>query len=359
MSNIIKIDNKYAFHPGYYIKEYIEEMGYTQEDFAKRLDTTPKNISLLIRGEQKLSVDIAIKLSRLIGTSVKYWLNLQAEYDSLTSAIDSNKEFEKEKELFKMIDYNYFKKYFKLPDLPRRIDEQIKEVRKYLGVSTLCVFEKVDYNARFRSSSGVNESNIIKANIMVQIATNLSLKKNEMPKYNKKKFVDTIDYILTLTNKQGFYKEMKKALYDSGVDLIVLPNMPGSKINGATKIINDHVLLMVDDRLKTLDSFWFTLFHEIGHIINGDYGISFENDSSESEEKANKYAEDMLIDHDEYLNFISKKNYSCESIIEFANKINRSPGIIVGRLQNDQKVSRDNWTLNQLKQKFHISINNG
>ncbi len=85
MSNYIKYKDKIAFHPGYYIKEVMDESGLTQEDFAKRLDTTPKNLSLLIRGEQSLSSDIAMKLARMIGTSVSYWLNLQSSYDMLVT----------------------------------------------------------------------------------------------------------------------------------------------------------------------------------------------------------------------------------------------------------------------------------
>jgi transcriptional regulator with XRE-family HTH domain len=60
MSNYIEYGDKIAFHPGYYIKEIVEESGLTQEDFAKRLGTTPKNLSLLIRGEQSLSIDMAM-----------------------------------------------------------------------------------------------------------------------------------------------------------------------------------------------------------------------------------------------------------------------------------------------------------
>lgn len=43
MSNYIEYNDKIAFHPGYYIKEIIEESGLSQKDFANRLDTTPKN----------------------------------------------------------------------------------------------------------------------------------------------------------------------------------------------------------------------------------------------------------------------------------------------------------------------------
>ena len=95
MSDYIEYNDTIAFHPGYYIKEIIDESGLTQEDFAKRLDTTPKNLSLLIRGEQSLSIDIAMKLSRMIGTSVNYWINLQSADDALIAEFKSQEELDK------------------------------------------------------------------------------------------------------------------------------------------------------------------------------------------------------------------------------------------------------------------------
>ncbi len=110
MSNYIEYNNKIAFHPGYYIKEIVEESGLTQEDFAKRLDTTPKNLSLLIRGEQSLSIDIAMKLSRMIGTSVNYWLNLQNAYDALIAEFRSEEELAEERKIFEYFDYKFLEK---------------------------------------------------------------------------------------------------------------------------------------------------------------------------------------------------------------------------------------------------------
>jgi addiction module HigA family antidote len=361
MSNYIEIDNKYAFHPGYYLREYLDETGYSQEDFANRLDTTPKNISLLIRGEQSLSTEMALKLSRFFGTSVKYWLNLQAEFDSLKSLIEYKEELENEKIIFKDINYSYFKNYFNLADHPRKIEEQIIELRKFLKVSTLCVFKKKDYNARFRTSKlELNESNIVKANIMVQIATNISMNRNDIPKFEKKDFNKTIKNILSLTNMyDNFFEKLKEFLFESGVDLIVLPNLMGSKINGAIKLINNHhIMLMVDDRKNYLDSFWFTLFHEIGHIINNDFGISFENDHSEVEVAADEYAENILINPEDYKAFIKERILNKNSIINFSKRINRDPGIVVGRLQKDKYISQDDWKFNELKKRFAIRIDN-
>ena len=249
MSNYIEYNDTVAFHPGYYIKEIVEESGLTQEDFAKRLDTTPKNLSILIRGEQSLSIDIAMKLSRMIGTSVSYWLNLQNSYDSLIAEFKSQEELKEERKVFENFDYKYFRENYGLPDLPRKKDEQIKILREFLKIATLTVLTKRDMSVCFRSSTReLEESSIVKANTMVQIATNKALA-IEAPKFNKKKFEEAVQYALTLTkNHKEFYPLIRKAFEEAGVIFVILPNISGSKINGATKKVGDNIMLMVNDR---------------------------------------------------------------------------------------------------------------
>ena len=70
-----------AFHPGYYIGEIIDEMEITQEEFAKRLEITPKALGELINGKTNLSKEIAKKLSTVLGMSIEVWLNLQTEFE--------------------------------------------------------------------------------------------------------------------------------------------------------------------------------------------------------------------------------------------------------------------------------------
>ncbi len=359
MSNFIEYKDSIAFHPGYYIKELVDESGLTQEDFAKRLDTSPKNLSLLIRGEQSLSVDMAIKLSRLIGTSIEYWLGLQNTYDSLIAEFELQNEFEREKDILNKIGYKYFKDNFNFPDLKRKIEQQVEYVRKYLNISTLSVLNKYDFTVSFRSSrTNVRDKNIIKANTMVQIAINKALSV-ETPKFDKKKFDKAIDYALNFTNSHTeFYPYIYKAFHEAGVIFIILPNLEGSKINGATKKLGSKVVLMVNDRRLYADSFWFTLFHEIGHIVNDDYGLSFEDDYGEKEKIADDYAANRLIPPDMYEKFIADNEYFDLNIIcDFAKKIGRDPGIILGRLQNDGKVRYDDINLVQLKRKYRIKIN--
>ena len=358
MSNYIEYNDRIAFHPGYYIKEIIDESGITQEDFAKRLDTTPKNLSVLISGKQKLSVDIAMKLSRMLGTSIEYWLNLQKEYDTIVAEFESEQLMVEERKLFKKLDYKYFRDNFKLPDFPRKIDEQIKAVREFLDVSTLSVFNRRDIAVNFReSASGLNEINTIKANIMVQIAINQALEINA-PKFNREKFNDAIEYALTLTMEhEKFYPKIYAKFREAGVILVILPNLSGAKINGATKKIGNNIMLMVNDRRLYSDTFWFTLLHEIGHIINKDYGISFEKEIGEQEQAADEYAANKLIPVQEYAEFLKNGQFNKYTICEFAEKIRRDPAIVLGRLQKDKIVPYDDRELNGLKHKYRVKIN--
>ena len=113
-------------------------------------------------------------------------------------------------------------------------------------------------------------------------------------------------------------------------------------------------MLMVNDRRLYADSFWFTLFHEIGHIMNGDYGISFERETGEQEDAADKYAQDTLILPDEYEEFVKRNEFSINAIRQFATQIDRDPGIVLGRLKKDGLVDYSDWKLKPLQHKYKV-----
>ena len=354
MSNYFEYNDKIAFHPGYYVKEIVDEYGLTQEDFAKRLDTTPKTLSKLINGEQNLSREMALKLSRLLGNSVNYWLNLQSAYDALLTEFESAQEMERERQILDKMDYNYFRDNYGLPDLPRKKEEQIVAVRELLQLSSLNVLSKYDMAASFRSASLEKTTpNIIRSNAMVQIAINEAMQV-DAPKFNKQTFTRAAFYALSLTTQHdSFYPLIKEAFRKAGVILIVMPNMKGSKINGATKKINDKIMLMVNDRRLYSDTFWFTLFHEIGHIMNGDFGMSLEN--SDREKKADDYARNQLIPQDEYEEFVHKNpSFDFDIIVDFAKKIDRDPGIVLGRLQNDGLIDYKDTRFKVLRKQYKV-----
>lgn len=84
---VVKDHNNIAFHPGYYIKEYIDEMGFTKKGFACMLGITPSTLNELVSGDRKLTTEIAYKLSELLGTSMEVWLNIQKTFDESTQKL--------------------------------------------------------------------------------------------------------------------------------------------------------------------------------------------------------------------------------------------------------------------------------
>ena len=100
-------------------------------------------------------------------------------------------------------------------------------------------------------------------------------------------------------------------------------------------------MLCVTLRQKRADKFWFTLFHEIGHIVNGDADlkfVDFDSIKNEAEEKADLFASNALVDVDSYRSFWSKDDFSLSAIKRFASSQKVKPYIIIGRLQAEGEL---------------------
>ena len=120
--------------------------------------------------------------------------------------------------------------------------------------------------------------------------------------------------------------------------------------------MNGRVMLMVNDCRMSADTFWFTLFHEIGHILAGEFGVSLDGDEGASEDAADEYARDTLIDKDAYAEFVSDGRFSKDTIVRFAQSIGRDAGIVLGRLQNDGYVRYNDASLASLRTRYRVDV---
>lgn len=81
MSNMVKIGDKMYFHPGYYIKDIIEDEGITISDFAEKAKIPNEILIKLINGEMDVTNETVNKLATTLGTSSVLWLNLQDKFN--------------------------------------------------------------------------------------------------------------------------------------------------------------------------------------------------------------------------------------------------------------------------------------
>lgn len=364
MNNIIEYKDIYAFHPGCYLQDIIEEMEITQEEFAVRLGTSAKTVSKIVNGEANLSKDIALKLSNMLGTSVDLWLNLQSTYDKKLLEIQNTKSIDEEKAILDYIDYSYFVN-LGIVEKTRDSKEKIINLRNYLIISNLKVLLKSEFLVNYRTAtSTVSEKNIINSKVWLQTAINFG-KKIRVNDFDAKKLEKYVPEIRSMTIKspEQFMPRLREIFSDCGVTFVLLPYLKNSNINGAVTWINQNkVILALNDRRNYADTFWFSLFHEIKHVLQQKHKQLFiseiNNDlsalDSRLEREADDFASDVLISQQEYETFLNQRNFSDKAIKDYATKIGIHPGILLGRLQHDRKVSMKRGKA--LKEKYKIIV---
>lgn len=366
--NKIEYEELIAFHPGYYIKDYIEDQGITQEELAKRLQTTPKYVSDLVNGRINLTEEMVLKLSIVFGTSTTMWLNLNQRYIEKKLEIEKRKQLDTECELVRRLDYKFWVELGLVR--PTRVAvEKVQELQKYFKVSSLSVLGQKNFLVQYRTSvSEVTDINVMNANAWVQTAINIGSQAEVVP-FDKKKLYDIIPEIrnMTVQNPEEFYPRLKKLLADCGVALVLLPNLKNCGVNGAVKWIGkEKVVLALNDRRKYADTFWFALFHELGHVLQQRIKVLLVSEKNKDdlevndliqklEIEADLFSQNTLIPMEAYEIFLkaNPRGFTVEAIRQFAQQINILPGIIIGRLQRDKYLGY-NTTLNSMKTKYTI-----
>jgi len=364
MSNVSEYKEIVAFHPGYYVAEIIEDMGISQAEFATRMGTTAKTVSNLVNGQINLSNDLAKKLAVMLGTSPDVWLNLQSTYDQKLIEIEIAKDFEAQKTIVGMIDYSFFVKVAHLP-ATRDVREKIGNLCKYFMVSNLQILAQPDFLVNFRTGiSTVEEKNLINARAWIQTAMNFS-KDIPTDKFDAEKLKFYLPELrgMTVKNPNEFLPRMREIFSSCGVAFVILPSLKNSGVNGAVKWVNsERVVLAMNNRGLDADKFWFSLFHEIKHVLQQKMKTIFISASTKElmeldnvlEQEADDFASNFLITKAQMKRFAPSRYTTDEEIVVFAREIGVHPGIVAGRLQHDKIIPPNRCS--QLKEKYVIAF---
>ena len=89
---LIKSKTTIAIPPGATIKEQLEDRELSQKEFAARMGMSEKHISNLIRGNVKLTPEVAMRLEMVLGIPARFWNNLEAIYSCLLYTSDAADE---------------------------------------------------------------------------------------------------------------------------------------------------------------------------------------------------------------------------------------------------------------------------
>lgn len=331
------------FHPGMYIKETLEAMEMTAREFSARTGIYERTLSAIINGNEDITFDIAYKLSLYFDNSVNYWTNLQNQYNLYTYEIEKEKELEEEWNLIKGV-----KKYLLEGNYISDEDgktEIICKCRQVVGVNSLLLLKKEDSFVCLKEQHTKNEADCFFQNFWIALALNEARKKDVNP-FSKSLLISSLTEIrnMTIQNPTVFYPKLQKIFDNCSISFVLLPYLSKSNIYGATKWFSkDNVMLAISNRGEKADLFWFTLFHEISHVLMEHRRETLINMKGSEDEEADRMASEMLIPQKEWDKFTSCKIYTKESINEFAKEIGIHPCIVLGRLHKEKKVPYDRF----------------
>ncbi len=223
------------------------------------------------------------------------------------------------------------------------MDEQERIICKFFEVNSLD--EEPVINAAMRES--IRSSELNPSQKAWCFRAKCLAKALHVNPFNKAACQKILPQLRELTIYPEEIRHVPKILADYGIRFLVIEPLSGSKIDGAAIWLDaDSPVIVLSIRYDRIDAFWFTLMHELSHILHGDLSIDdalFEEGKQESsvtkndiERRADNEAASALVPSDKLDSFILRVGplYSKTRINQFANRIKIHPGIIVGQLQH-------------------------
>ncbi|AEJ03075.1 plasmid maintenance system antidote protein, XRE family [Nitrosomonas sp. Is79A3] len=335
-----------AIPPGEYLEEVLEDAEISQAELARRMGRPPQAINEIVKGEKAITPETALQLEQVLGVSAQFWSNLETEFRLILAKQQQLEEIKKEQSLINSFPYLQLSK-LKLVESTSDKTKRVVELRKFFGVSSL---ENIRTVKEFAPAFRQEEKNSLSHESLAAWlrAGHVIAERANVSDFSKEKLQLTIPKLRKLTNivePNQLIEKIKKVLTDCGIVLALVPTFPKSYTTGATFWAGKNkAVIMMSLRGAWSDIFWFSLFHEIGHILLHDKRATFlENGKldpqyQKQEQEADLFAQKALIPCEEYQTFLKSEDISHVSIKNFSDSIGIFPGIVTGRLQHDKKL---------------------
>jgi HTH-type transcriptional regulator / antitoxin HigA len=348
--NMLYSRNTIAVPPGATIREQLEIRGMMQNEFALRMGLSEKHISRLINGQVELTQDVALRLETVLGVPASFWNNLESVYREKLIRVKAEQELERDAE------YAAEFPYAKMVALgwiaaAKNAEEKAINLRRFFEVAKLELIDELRIPGIVYRKTGTGKTSDYSLAVWAQKAR-IEARKYTTAPINIKKLEQETCRIrdMTIESPEVFCSKLINIFADCGIALVFLPHIGGSFLHGASFYDGNRIVMGLTVRGRDADRFWFSLFHEICHVIKGHINMV---DGEEQEEEADAYARDILISPERYGTFIGEGCFTKDCIINFAHQTGIAPGIVLGRLQKENYVPYNRY--NDLKVKYQIS----
>jgi len=336
-------------HPGELVLEYLEVNGWTQQDLARRTELTPKTISEICNGKTSITPQTALLLEKVLRRPARFWLNLQRQHDEAQ---------ERKRQTARTSDWFDWARSFPLKEMREKRfslpegGSEPETLLSFFGVSSPRSWQSV-WKAAPIAYRQTRSFSIREEAVAAWVReTELLAGQFHLADFNDHLLTETLTKLrqLSRVRAEEIIEPVQQLCAAAGVAVVWVPELKNTGISGCARWLNDKKALVgLTLRYKTDDQMWFTLFHEIGHLLLHRVQRRFVIDNAAEdltdpvidpemrkyEVEANQFAADSLIPPGVLGTFIKRNSFTSESIHDFAEFIGVGPGIVVGRLQHD------------------------
>lgn len=347
MANVRKYVPPVEFHPGVTLSEKLNEMGMSIKEFAVRTSRPEKTIFAIIGGKSSVTSDMAVAFESVTGIPAHFWMEIQRGYDEYVA-----RERRKE-QIIQAYEWAQRFPLAKMAELgwiaaARTKEEKVGALLSFFQVSTHKAWEDYYLNQQLKVAFRISLNNTKEPHAISAWLRRGEIQAAEMKvcKFSEKALRETIPAMKDLCTRQptGFAKELQDLCAKAGIKLVYTPCLPKAPANGSTRWLNDTPCIQMSGRQKRNDIFWFTFFHELGHILlHGKKDIFLEDTEytdrhKEKEEEADNFSSRILLSQAEEDEIVANGDFSADSIRQYAAKFRVHPGIIIGRLQHKRII---------------------
>ena len=338
--------------PGETVEELLEHFGMSQAELARRMGRPQKTINEIILGKAAITHETALQLERVLGTPAHFWLNGEARYREFLARQEDEQRLREQVAWVKNFPLRAMIELGWLAAQEEPL-HQLQALLAFFGIAGPEQFHELReaQHGVFRKTQKFEDDHFALAAWLRR--GELLAQEIECHSFDKAQFRTTLQGVRALTTRpfDEVRDELVTVCSQSGVAVVLTPELPKTHISGVARWLTPQkALIQLTCRYNRADSFWFSFFHEAGHLLlHGKSRIFIDTDSyeGEEEEEANRFAQNELIPAHTYQKWRAQGRPSTDAIKRFAADIGIATGIVVGRLQHDD---RNYQNFNHLRQ---------
>ncbi|HXI84443.1 MAG TPA: ImmA/IrrE family metallo-endopeptidase [Verrucomicrobiae bacterium] len=342
----------WASAPGDTIADILAERDLSPAEFAQQIGQSLELAGELLSGHAKITTETAGQLETVLGASAAFWMARESQYQEDLARQEPGAEWVRQFPVNDLVKFGWIEPVTGSAD-------KLAACLRFFGVADVATWHAAYGDllemAAFRTSPAfVSHRGAVLAWLRQGEIESESI---DCKPWSPGRFKEALSTIRSLTRKKDpnlFIPELRRICAACGVAAVVVRAPTGCRASGATRFLTPNkALLQLSFRHLSDDHFWFTFFHEAGHLLLHGKDLLFLESvdlaTNKAEEEANEFAGHILIDPKVREAFL-RLRVDGREVIKFAKFVGVSPGIVVGQLQHYGRLKQHQ--LNSLKRRF-------